>query len=217
MGRSDRYPLTETPERNDQTRTRRNSEDSDGTLILNQGTLDGGTALTVTHARKMGKPYRVVALEEGIDPAVFRDWLDANYITVLNVAGPRAAVVEAESFAVGHSQTQGRAVGLVQQGLLVHEAPGDDQQVMIEDVERVEQGPMGVGQISDEQGRLVRQKRVGRRAAGAVGGGLALPGRRHPDHEPHAPVVHQRLGGFNRLQGAAGQRFPVAPLEKRPP
>ena len=85
----DRYPLVETPERNYQTRTRRNIEDADGTLILNVGKLDGGTALTARHARQVGKPCLIVALEEGIEPATFRDWLTANHITVLNVAGPR--------------------------------------------------------------------------------------------------------------------------------
>ena len=85
----ERYPLTETPERNYQTRTRRNIAESDGTLILKRGALDGGTALTVAHARQIGKPYLVVALEEGIEPATFRDWLAAHHITVLNVAGPR--------------------------------------------------------------------------------------------------------------------------------
>ena len=85
----DRYPLTETPERNYQARTRRNIEYSNGTLILNLGKLDGGTALTARHARQIGKPCLIVALEEGIEPATFRDWLAVNHITVLNVAGPR--------------------------------------------------------------------------------------------------------------------------------
>ena len=85
----DRYPLVETPERNDPARTRRNIEESDGTLILNLGKLDGGTALTVAHARQIGKPCLIVALEEGIEPVAFRDWLAAHPITVLNVAGPR--------------------------------------------------------------------------------------------------------------------------------
>jgi hypothetical protein len=85
----DRYPLVEPPERSYQNRTRRNIEDADGTLILNQGKLDGGTALTAAHARQIGKPCLVVALEEGIEPAAFRDWLTANHIRVLNVAGPR--------------------------------------------------------------------------------------------------------------------------------
>jgi len=79
----------ETPEADYDTRTRRNVEDADGTLILNRGALDGGTALTVTHARQIGKPCLIVALEAGIEPAAFRDWLDENHIAVLNVAGPR--------------------------------------------------------------------------------------------------------------------------------
>ena len=87
----DHYPVTETPELDYETRTRRNVEDADGTLILNLGALDGGTALTVAHARQIGKPCLVVALEEGIEPATFRDWLEANHIAVLNVAGPRAS------------------------------------------------------------------------------------------------------------------------------
>lgn len=82
----DCYPLVETLERNYQVRTRRNIEDSDGTLILNLGTLDGGTALTVAHARQIGKPCLVVALEAGIEPATFREWLAANHIQVLNIA-----------------------------------------------------------------------------------------------------------------------------------
>ena len=82
----DRYPLVETPERNDPARTRRNIEDVDGTLILNRGTLDGGTALTAAHARQIGKPCLVVALEEGIEPATFRDWLAAHPIAMPNGA-----------------------------------------------------------------------------------------------------------------------------------
>jgi hypothetical protein len=31
----------------------------------------------------------IVALEAGIEQAAFRDWLEANSIAVLNVAGPR--------------------------------------------------------------------------------------------------------------------------------
>ena len=85
----DRYPLTETAEPDYETRTLRNVEDSDGTLILNLGALDGGTALTVGHARQTGKPCLIVALEEGIDPAAFRAWLADRRIAVLNVAGPR--------------------------------------------------------------------------------------------------------------------------------
>ena len=110
----DCYPLVETPERNYQTRTRRNIEDSDGTLILNLGKLDGGTALTVAHARQIGQPCLVVALEEGIEPATFRDWLAAHHITVLNVAGPR------ESKRPGVYAAAMRGL----EGLLREESPG---------------------------------------------------------------------------------------------
>ena len=55
-------------------------------------------------------------------------------------AGRRAAVVEAEPPTVGQAETQGLEVGPIQQGLLVDEAPGDDQQVVIDDVELVQQG-----------------------------------------------------------------------------
>jgi hypothetical protein len=85
----DRYPLLETPEPDYETRTRRNVEDSDGTLILNLGALDGGTAMTVDHARQIGKPCLIVALEDDIDSAVFQAWLVDNRIAALNVAGPR--------------------------------------------------------------------------------------------------------------------------------
>ena len=84
-----RYPLVEIPEPDYETRTCHNVEESDGTLILNRGKLDGGTAFTMAHARQIGKPCLIVALEEGIEPAAFRDWLEANSIAVLNVAGPR--------------------------------------------------------------------------------------------------------------------------------
>jgi hypothetical protein len=85
----DRYPLVETPEADYDTRTRRQVEDADGTLILNLGALDGGTALTVKLTQQMGKPCLIVALEEGIEPTAFREWLAAHPIAVLNVAGPR--------------------------------------------------------------------------------------------------------------------------------
>ena len=84
----DRYPLTENPEPDYETRTRRNIEDSDGTLILNLGTLDGGTALTARHARQIGKPCLIVALEAGSTGGV-PGLAGPNQIAVSDVAGPR--------------------------------------------------------------------------------------------------------------------------------
>ena len=85
----DRYPLLETPEPDYETRTRRNVEDSDGTLILNWGPLDGGTALTAELAQQIGKPHWEIALEDETNQTAFWVWLDANQINTLNVAGPR--------------------------------------------------------------------------------------------------------------------------------
>ena len=85
----ERYPLLETLEGDYETRTRRNVEDSDGTLILNRGALEGGTALTADFARQIGKPCLIVALEEGIKIARFEKWLNEGRIGTLNVAGPR--------------------------------------------------------------------------------------------------------------------------------
>lgn len=85
----ERYLLSETPESDYETRTRRNVEDSDGTLILNRGALEGGTALTADLAREIGKPCLIVALEEGMEIARFEKWLSESDIEILNIAGPR--------------------------------------------------------------------------------------------------------------------------------
>ena len=86
-----RYAMNETPSARYPQRTRWNARDSDATLILNRGPLEGGTLLTRDYAmRVLGKPVRVVQLD-GADPGVAaaRAWLEANRVRVLNVAGPR--------------------------------------------------------------------------------------------------------------------------------
>jgi hypothetical protein len=85
----DSYPLRETPTDEYPERTEWNVRDSDGTLILTRGTPDRGTALTVRLAKRMNKPHYVVDLEQPETPEVVREWLDANHIKILNVAGPR--------------------------------------------------------------------------------------------------------------------------------
>jgi len=47
--------MRENPKPDCEARTRRNIEEGDGTLIPNQGALDGGTALTMARARQVGK------------------------------------------------------------------------------------------------------------------------------------------------------------------
>ncbi len=83
------YPLIETISPGYFERTEKNVEDSDGTLVLNQGPLSGGTALTVEYLEKHRKPYRVVDLGNGTNPREVVLWLWAQRIQILNVAGPR--------------------------------------------------------------------------------------------------------------------------------
>jgi Circularly permutated YpsA SLOG family len=45
--------------------------------------------LTADHARQIDPPCPIMALEDGIDPAAFRDGLEEHRIAVLDVAGPR--------------------------------------------------------------------------------------------------------------------------------
>jgi len=91
-----KYPLIETRGKSYQTRTKWNVRDSDATLILCLGEPSGGTALTIKHCEKLGKPFYVHKLnsEYGtyVDGNNFYDvvyWLNCQNIQVLNVAGPR--------------------------------------------------------------------------------------------------------------------------------
>jgi hypothetical protein len=84
-----RYPLQETEGRKYKFRTSLNVRDSDATLILNLGSLEGGTGLTKILAVKLRRPYLVVDLEQEQDLQAVRHWLRENNVKVLNVAGPR--------------------------------------------------------------------------------------------------------------------------------
>jgi len=89
---SDFYPLKETPSADYLDRTRRNVEDSDGTLIVAPGPPAGGTLATFAHAGRVGRPVLVVdpADHQGDDAlGDIAGWLETHRIRVLNVAGPR--------------------------------------------------------------------------------------------------------------------------------
>ena len=85
----ERYLLVEldSPEYGD--RTRKNVEDSDGTLILNREKLEGGTALTLIFTRNLGKPVIIVDLDNPPEQQQIRNWLITHNIRHCNVAGPR--------------------------------------------------------------------------------------------------------------------------------
>jgi hypothetical protein len=87
----ERYPLSEA-DGGYPGRTRRNIEESDGTLILHRGPLTEGTLLTLEICRELGKPVCLVdAVTSSPEraAAVAREFIEAHDIDRLNVAGPR--------------------------------------------------------------------------------------------------------------------------------
>ena len=90
------YQLQEIGSRSYPIRTKRNIEDSDGTLIFSDAGSEGGmlrrgsgTQLTASYAEQVHKPLYVVRLDEEQDMLLVRDWIDRHQIRTLNVAGPR--------------------------------------------------------------------------------------------------------------------------------
>jgi hypothetical protein len=85
----ERYPLRETVAFSYAKRTRLNVRDADATLILTRGEATGGTALTISFARRLLRPYLIVDLDAATAPAAARARLIELRVRVLNVAGPR--------------------------------------------------------------------------------------------------------------------------------
>jgi hypothetical protein len=84
-----RFALKESHSAKYAVRTRQNVVDSDATLILFQGELSGGTALTQRLASTHGRPLLLVDLDQPLDLQSVRNWVDHHQIRILNVAGPR--------------------------------------------------------------------------------------------------------------------------------
>lgn len=89
-----RYPLTEIPGSGYIERTRANVADSDGTVILHGGALEGGTLQTRLFCSELGKHCLVIA-RENTDiagaAAAIAEFVAGHGIRRLNVAGPRAS------------------------------------------------------------------------------------------------------------------------------
>tara|TARA_Y100001934_G_scaffold244844_1_gene302642 strand:- start:347 stop:826 length:480 start_codon:yes stop_codon:yes gene_type:complete len=86
----EKYQLRETPSSSYPERTRRNVEDSDATLIVSPQSPEGGTLLTLRHAKEINKPVLVVTLQnEKEAPVLLRSFIRKHKISALNVAGPR--------------------------------------------------------------------------------------------------------------------------------
>jgi predicted Rossmann fold nucleotide-binding protein DprA/Smf involved in DNA uptake len=73
-------------------RTRKNAADSDGTLILNWGKLEGGSLKTQHFAESFNQPCLLVQLDADWDEnkrLQVLNWLVQHKIQQLNIAGPR--------------------------------------------------------------------------------------------------------------------------------
>ena len=107
---SDRYPLTTLPHGNYRQRTRLNVVDSDGTAILFDGPLTGGTRLTRDLCELLNRPCILINARETPDPVAAAEtvlkFIEDNKIATLNVAGPRAS---------GWDQGYAFALGVVRQ------------------------------------------------------------------------------------------------------
>jgi len=87
-----KYPLRETQSAPYIVRTERNVLESDGTLIVNLGELEGGSLQTLGLTKKHQKPCLVLQLDGGVSEeqvARVLAWLRTEPIRTLNIAGPR--------------------------------------------------------------------------------------------------------------------------------
>ncbi len=87
----DRYQLIELESPQYEARTEKNLLEADGTLVIGQGTLSGGTALTIEQCLNHLRPLHIIDLED-IDAETrqeFWQWIDTNAVRTLNIAGNR--------------------------------------------------------------------------------------------------------------------------------
>lgn len=73
-------------------RTKKNIQESDGTLLISKGRLSGGSLLTKNLAGELEKPFchiDLVRIEEFEAALIINSFLLENKIEILNVAGPR--------------------------------------------------------------------------------------------------------------------------------
>ena len=82
----------------------------------------------------------------------------------LTRAGLRAAIVETHAIELGHAGDQCSKVREIEQRFLRFEATGDDQEMMVDDVELVEQGDVSVREIGHKEVWIIRKERIDRAA-----------------------------------------------------
>jgi hypothetical protein len=92
---AERYPLTILPNGGYRQRTRLNVSDSDGTAILYNESLKGGTRLTRNLCAMLKRPYILISAGETSDPVgaagKILKFIEENTVETMNVAGSRAS------------------------------------------------------------------------------------------------------------------------------
>ena len=88
------YPVVELPGAGYRERTLQNVLDSDGTAIIHDGELEGGTRLTWVFCERHDRPSVLIdssalSVDRAVDALV--EFVSGNGLGVLNVAGPRAS------------------------------------------------------------------------------------------------------------------------------
>ena len=89
-----KYHLKETSSSEYSVRTEKNVIDSDGTLIISQGPLTGGSEYTREMAIRHSRPWLHIDLDRTIAfhaATAINKWILQKKIEILNVAGPRAS------------------------------------------------------------------------------------------------------------------------------
>jgi hypothetical protein len=92
-----RYPLQELPGGGQFQRTRKNVEDSDGTLIITFGRMTGGTSRTIEFCQQLNEPYLMIdpgatSCDKAARAAL--EFVQGRGVSRLNVAEARAVVVQ---------------------------------------------------------------------------------------------------------------------------
>lgn len=84
-----KYVLEETSSKGYESRTKLNVKHSDATVVFTRGPLTPGSALTITEAKLLGRPFVHVDLDDADCHFKLRNWLGTVRPSVLNVAGSR--------------------------------------------------------------------------------------------------------------------------------
>ena len=90
----DRFPLIELPSKDYLSRTIKNIQASDGTVIIYFDYIEGGTEKTLVHCIQESKPYKLIDathISSDVSSKLIIDFCDRYQVNILNIAGPRGS------------------------------------------------------------------------------------------------------------------------------